>query len=38
MRDAAEKDADVLALHVVIEVLKETEVHRRDRRCEMVEM
>ena len=38
MRDAAEKDADVLVKQVLIEVLKESELHRRDRRCELLEM
>ena len=36
MRDAAEKDADVIEFHVFIEVRKENELHGRDRRCEMM--
>ena len=38
MRDGAEKDADVIVKHLLIEVLKGIELHRRDRRCELLEM
>ena len=38
MIHAAEKDGGVIELHVLIEVLKETELHSRDRRCELLEM
>ena len=38
MSDSAEKDADVIEQIVLIEVVKETELHRRDGRCELLLM
>ena len=38
MRDAAHKDAGVIELHVLIEVLTKSELAALDRRYEMLEM
>ena len=38
MSDIVEKDAYVIELHVFIEVQKETDLDRRDMRCDILEI